>query len=200
MPTLTKLIEAGGNTPVVFILPRDARYRDLVLTFPLINDKGDLTTSWPLQPSFPLFLRNVLYELGNVSVAASEPTVQPGKPMELRPEAGVQEVTVTSPKGVKTTLKRGSGGEFTFDKTEQLGLYQVGYKAPDGDVQRTFAVNLLDALESNIEPRETFKIGGDEVAAAQERWQPRDLWKWIALGGLLLLMVEWYIYNRRIYI
>ena len=65
---------------------------------------------------------------------------------------------------------------------------------------RHFAVNLLDPNESNIEPRADIKIGGDDVTAGTERRQPRDLWKWIALAALILLLVEWYVYNRRIYV
>jgi len=69
----------------------------------------------------------------------------------------------------------------------------------DGAV-RHFAVNLLDPNESNIEPRTEIKIGGEEVAAGQERRQPREVWKWIALAALVLLLVEWYVYNKRIYV
>lgn len=198
--TLTKLVEAGGGVPVVFTLGRDA-YTDLVLTFPLINDKGDLTTSWPLQPSFPLFLRNVLFTLGNVRDTVREQTVQPGELMVLRPGAGVQELTITSPEGHKHDVQRGPRGEFTYAGTERLGLYGLAYQEANKDrVQRSFAVNLLDAYESNIEPRARFKIGSDEVTAGQERRQPFELWEWFALGALLLLVVEWYIYNRRIYV
>ena len=49
--------------PVLFTLGRGS-YTDLVMTFPLVSDGGDLVTNWPLQPSFPLFLRNVLYIAG----------------------------------------------------------------------------------------------------------------------------------------
>ena len=55
----------------------------LVLASPLLNDKGDLTTNWPLQPSFPLFLRNVVYVLGNVNDAVREISdVQAGMVLE----------------------------------------------------------------------------------------------------------------------
>ena len=68
----------------------------------------------------------------------------------------------------------------------------------DDGLVRHFAVNLLDPNESNIEPRQDIKIGGDEVTAAQERRQPHEMWKWIALAALILLVVEWLVYHRRI--
>jgi hypothetical protein len=194
LPPLTRLLEAGGNSAVLFTLPRGP-FTDLVLTFPLLNDQGDLNTNWPLQPSFPLFLRNVLYVLGGVSDAVRSETVQPGEPMVLRPEAGVHRVTVTPPKGPPRTLERRGRAEITYDETEQIGPYRV---TPEDGASRSFAVNLLDAAESNIEPREAIRVGGEQYVAGQQRQQPREIWKWVVLLALAVLLVEWYIYNRRI--
>jgi hypothetical protein len=196
LPPLTRLIEAGAETPLLFTLPRGA-YTDLVMTFPLINAKGDLTTNWPLQPSFPLFLRNVLYHLGNVADVVGEASVQPGEPMILRPEAGVQWLKVTPSKGEAVKLSRGQRADFTYGATDSLGVYQV---ARDDGGQRSFAVNLLDANESHIEPKQEIHIGSERFSAGQERKQPLELWKWIILLALILLLLEWYIYNRRVYI
>jgi hypothetical protein len=194
LPPLTRLVEAGGELPVVFTLPRGS-YTDLVLTFPLLNDRGDLVTNWPTQPSFPLFLRNVLLVLGNVAEGARETAVPPGEPMVLRPEAGVQTLEVTAPGGKPERLTRGNRPEFIYGGTDRVGVYQV--KRDDG-ASYQFAVTLLDPLESSIEPRQHFRVGQDTIAAGQERSQPRDLWKWLVAAALGLLMVEWYVYNRRV--
>jgi len=150
-----------------------------------------------LQPSFPLFLRNVLYHLGNVGDSVSADSVQPGEPIILRPEAGVQWLQVASPKGDAVKLTRSQSADFTYGGTDHLGIYQV---VRDDGGQRGFAVNLLDANESHIEPRKEIHIGNERFSADQERKQPLELWKWIILLALILLMVEWYIYNRRVYI
>lgn len=209
LPPVTKLLEGGEGAPLVFTLPRGA-YTDLVFAFPLVNDAGDLVTNWPLQPSFPLFLRNLLYHLGNVDDAVRTISVQPGEPVVLRPEAGVQTIEIIPPDGPRVKLPRGNRPDFVFAATDQLGVYR--YKVlhdsrpakegedkdePKQDV-RHFAVNLLDSVESNIEPRDKIRIGSDRIDAGQERLQPRDLWKWILLLAVVLLMVEWYIYNRRV--
>ena len=39
-----------------------------------------------------------------------------------------------------------------------------------------------------------------EVQAGEGRDQPRELWKWAVLAGLIVLLLEWYIYNRRVYV
>jgi hypothetical protein len=165
------------------------------MTFALVSDGGDLVTNWPLQTSFPLFLRNVLYNLANVDYAARAVSVQAGEPMVLRPEAGVQALNITPPLGPVVELKRGNRPDFVFSDTDQVGVY--GVKRDDGGLSN-FAVNLLDPNESNIEPREEIRIGTERFSTGQSRAQPRDLWKWILVLAVVFLMVEWYIYNKRV--
>src|SRR5262249_9226202 len=102
-----------------------------------------------------------------------------------------------NPGGKGEALKRGTRPDFSFGDTERVGVYTVRW---DGKPQRDFAVNLLDADESNIDPRTEIQIGQDSIKSGQERGTPRDTWKWVALGALGLLLLEWYIYNRRVYI
>ena len=101
------------------------------------------------------------------------------------------------PDGKPETLERKGRPDFSFGNTERVGVYEVRW---DGKPQRDFAVNLLDADESNIEPRMEIQIGQDSITAGQSRGTPYDTWKWVALGALGLLLLEWYIYNRRVYI
>ena len=85
---------------------------------------------------------------------------------------------------------------FPFGATDKVGVYQAKW---DGG-QRSFAVNLLDPEESNIEPRPSIQIGNERLTAGQQSTPPREMWKWFALAALLLLLLEWYIYNRRVYV
>jgi hypothetical protein len=195
-PRTPRLIETAGKAALLLTLSRES-FTDLVLTFPLIDNEGRYATNWPLKPSFPLFLRNVLYTLGNISDGAAEETVQPGQVKTLRPDAAVNRIEVTDPEGQVHALERGSRAEFSFGATDRVGVYRVTW---DGQVRRRFAVNLLDADESHIEPRPAVQIGAERVAAGQQRRQPRELWKAIVLAALGLLLLEWYIYNRRVYV
>jgi hypothetical protein len=195
LPPLTRLLEAG-EFPAVFTLPR-GEHTDLVMAFPLVSDKGDLTTNWTLGPSFPLFMWNVLLVLGNVREGMREGTVPPGEPMVLRPEAGVEWIKVTPPGGPAEKLTRGRRPDFIYANTDRVGLYNV--ERSDG-VHHPFAVNLLDPEESSLEPRTEFEVGPDRVSEAGTRSQPRELWKWLVLGALAFLMLEWYIYNRRVHV
>jgi von Willebrand factor type A domain/Aerotolerance regulator N-terminal len=202
-PRTPRLLESEHDTALLFTLSRQS-YTDLVQTFAIMTDDNKFNTNWALLTSFPIFLRNVTYVLGNVSDAAGEETVQPGQVKTLRPDMAVKKIEVFGP--VKGGLPDGNSGEtlerkgrpdFSFGNTEHVGVYEVRW---DGKRQRDFAVNLLDADESNIEPRMQIQIGQDQITAGQSLGTPYDTWKWVALGALGLLLLEWYIYNRRVYI
>ncbi len=204
-PRVPKLLETDREGAVLFALPRRS-FTDLVQTFPLVNARGQWTSNWNLRLSFPLFLRNVLYQLGNVSDAAAEGSVQPGQIKTLRPDvvtkdgdpadAGVKEVKVwDAAEKVMHTLQPGPSKDFLYKDTENIGVYLASWEGG----RRGFAVNLLDADESDIRPRDEVKIGDQVLASGPTRGQPSDLWPWAALAALVLLLVEWALYHFRVF-
>jgi hypothetical protein len=195
-PRTPKLIETDKETAVLFTLSRQS-FTDLVMTFPILNDKGEWTTTWPVKLGFPLFLTNVVYVLGNVNDGTSDPIVRPGDVKPLRPDRAVKRIEVEDPDGKTHTLARGARADFLFGETDKVGVYKVKW---DGQEQYGFAVNLLDARESNLEPRTDIDIGEERFASGETHSPPREIWKWVALAALLLLLLEWYIYNRRVYV
>ena len=58
-------------------------------------------------------------------------------------------------------------------------------------------MNLLDADESDTKPRDEVKLGERKVEAGAGRRQVHETWKWVALGALLLLLLEWAVYHRK---
>ncbi|HZZ77833.1 MAG TPA: BatA and WFA domain-containing protein [Gemmataceae bacterium] len=199
LPTVTRIIETSNQTPLLFTLSRGP-HTDLVLTFALVSDDGGLPSNWFGETSFPLFFRNVLYILGNVDDSVRSVSVQAGEPVVLRPEAGFTEVEVVTPAKQTLKLPRGPRSEIVFADTENLGIYRyrVDPKKDEQQAPRGFAVNLLDINESNIEPRSSIRIGNERVVAGQEQFQVREIWKWILLLAVGLLIAEWFIYHRRI--
>ncbi len=193
-PRTPKLLETDGETAVLFLLERRS-FQDLVLAFPLVNDRGEWATTWPLKLSFPVFLRNVLVQMGHVSDAPAEENVQPGQVKELRPDAAVTAVDVYDPDDVKESVPRGAQADFPYKSTDKVGAYRAAW--PSG--QRRFAVNLLDADESNTQPRDEVRIGSQTLGTAPPRRQTYETWKWGALAALVLLALEWAVYHRRVF-
>jgi hypothetical protein len=188
------LIETNHG-PIMFTTPRGV-FTDLVMTFKLIDDNGEPKTDWPGKPSFPLFLMNAFQTLTGVENETKQ-NLQPGDPIVFRAHEGITEATVTTPSGAKRTVKRSKTGTFDFLDTDDLGIYEVRY----GEILRRFAVNLFDAEESKIVPEESLTVGQESVAADIGSFlRRRELWKWLALVALALVLFEWYVYNRRVHI
>ncbi len=207
-PRVPRLLEIQGAGAVLFALPREG-FTDLVQTFPLVNDKGEWTTDWMKRYSFPKFLRNVVYQLGNVSDGAAEGTPQPGQLKSIRPEAtgidagpaaaGPREVRVwDEARQTWHDAAPGPSRDFLVKDTEDIGVYLATWE-PGG--RRAFAVNLLDENESDVRPRDEVKVGAEvlQATAAPHHGEPIDLWPFAALAALALLLVEWALYYFRVF-
>jgi hypothetical protein len=193
------LIESQRE-PLLWAFGRE-RYTDLVLMFPLVlGARGDVwNTNWPRQPAgtLPLFLDNVILQLGRFQ--ETENPTKPGINKIISPSANIQEVTVkrADPPGTaQTKLTRRAGQDLVFGDADTIGLYEAnwGERHP-----YRFAVNLFDQEESNIAVRESVRIGLEEVTAERASVKTRrELWPWFAGLALLVLILEWVLYIRRI--
>jgi hypothetical protein len=200
-PGGTKLIDSNKGT-LMAIAPREG-FEDSVLGIDFItageNGEAVVNTNWPIKLSFPVFVSNVLQYFGRNQQASAAATVRPGQPIALRSESAGS-VSVKTPSGTIIDIPRGRQNTFNFAQTEQVGVYDV---REGGKTTQQFAVNLSDPKESEIGARVegAVKIGYVEVKPAN-RWQParREMWKFLLIAALAVLLFEWYIYNRRVYL
>jgi len=89
---------------------------------------------------------------------------------------------------------------FQFSGTNRSGIYRIR-DAETKELQRLVPVNLLDATESNLTVRESLDLGYSEYKQISTQVPSRkEWWPWVLAVGLVLLMVEWLIYNRRVLI
>jgi hypothetical protein len=184
------------------IAPREG-FEDAVLgiDFYSTDEQGNtiVTTNWPIRQSFPTLAYGVLSYLGGHAQVLAGESVPPGVAVDLRSESA-KELLVRSPTGRRTTLNRGPRNVFGFSDTRELGAYDV----LEGDkLTQRFTVNLFDPLESDIRPREenTIRIGYVDVEG-ETTFEPSrfETWKYLLLLALGVLVFEWYIYNRRVYL
>jgi hypothetical protein len=201
-PGTVTLIDSDAGT-LYAIGPRGG-YEDAVLGFDIVTNDADgktlANTDWPIRRSFPVFIMNALKYLGGVRGSLASPNIQPGSPAVLRTATPVKTVQVTSPRGDKFEVPRELQNTFVFNRTDELGIYEV--REGSGEkISQQFAVNLFDTRESDLTPAEMIDIGHEEVKAEQGRQTARkELWKWLTLAALCVLTFEWYIYNRRVYL
>ena len=188
---------------IMAIGPRGS-FEDLVIGFPLLeyDDAGDaiMNSDWPSKLGFPLFVQNIIVAMGN-SVYESMEQKKPGEIVTIRTQLPLPEIQVLTPDSVKSTLKPRGDSSFSFTGTEQSGVYQV-LEPSSGEVEQMFAVNLLDKTESDLAVNEQLDIGFNEIEGTRDQRRParKEFWPWLVGAAMLVLLVEWYIYNRRVFI
>jgi hypothetical protein len=211
-PGATVLIDSTAG-PIAAVAPRDA-YQDAVLGFEIIGQAADgsksVNTNWPRRLSFPTFCLNVLEYLGGNSQDSQAASTRPGRQVELRAGGNITELTIVDPTGEQFAVRRGQGDVFQFQDTNRLGVYDV--RRGDQVIER-FAVNLFDHQESDIGVRPDndkkgttvnpadIRIGNVDVKATVGQTPTRiEAWKPVLACALFVLILEWYIYNRRVYL
>lgn len=192
--------------PLLVIAPRES-FEDAVLGFDILTRDGGgqaFNTNWPKSHSFPTFWLNALDYFVARSRGEAGLSVKPGAAVELDPPGVLDSITVTGPGGMSRSLSRRGADPFLFQETENPGAYLV--TAGGKQVER-FAVNLFDRAESDIRVRgggaqlpAAITIGNTAVGAEGLLPQRQELWPLLIAGALLLLLAEWYVYNRRVFL
>ncbi|HTD67678.1 MAG TPA: VWA domain-containing protein [Candidatus Limnocylindria bacterium] len=155
-----------------------------------------MQSTWPLRISFPIFVQNVLEWLNPANGGASQMTVKAGEPFRFALADDVTSAQVTGPDGsVKNLSLEKNTRELVFGDTSRQGIYRL--RAGTNDL--SFCVNLMDAAESDIRPRDELPVGkfGAGIAATKLQRANTELWRWIALAGLCVLLFEWWWYHKR---
>jgi hypothetical protein len=96
-----------------------------------------------------------------------------------------------------TEIKSSVSGSLRFPGTDRAGTYRLSIgEQPD----RFFAVNLLDPKESSIEPVREIVLSGQQVQSEEQELSRANLPLWPFLVGLALVLVclEWIIYNYKV--
>ena len=188
--------------PVFAIAPRGP-FQDAVLGFSIVQATSEgvgVNTDWGIKRSFPVFVYATVEYLGGGITESSSPSVQPGWPIGLVLSKRFKEFKVVSPDGQTTELVRGDESRHTFTKTEVPGIYQVFAKGIEKPVE-SFCVNLFSSRESDLAVADSIKMGFESVQASGTTIQARkETWRWILLFALALLVIEWIVFNRRVFI
>ncbi len=183
-------VEGGG---VIYAGENNGR-QVAVIAFAL----GD--SDLPLQIAFPVLMNNLMDWYRPESVSFTETNIRTGESLTVTPPARADRVRVTKPNGDRREFDL-SGGALIYGDTDQLGVYTVDvFNGSDTLQTAQFAVNLFDANESDISTRSQITLGSTVITEAtdEEALGQREFWRWLALLALLVLMLEWFIYHRRL--
>lgn len=185
----TPLVSAGDD-PLVLVGEIDGR-QVAILSFDIHN------TDLPLQISWPVLMANLMdWFSPQTVISTSDLTV--GDLLTVRPPLSAERVLVTQPDGTQQAVPL-EGPSAIFTGTNQIGVYGLEVLQGDTVTQReVFTVNLFDPLESNIQPQSAITLGQTTISSdVRDEIGQVEIWPYVALLGLLLLLLEWYVYQRR---
>jgi hypothetical protein len=206
------LIESDKG-PVAVTSPRDG-FMDVIIGFHLSDEKS-FNTDWFLKYSFPLFLSNTIQHLAGVGSDSVDGMHRPGESFSIAAGGLVGkslaiESLITNSKNTDSTTNVDSSGRIAITAQGFQGAFSVKNEKALVDL---FTVDLFDDQESNLATRGLAPVGAPGPVA--EKYQLKigftpiagtsksagldaPLWKSAVALGLILLIAEWFIYNRRV--
>ncbi len=184
---LAAIVDGDGG-PLVLAGTRSGG-RVVQLAFDPLESDLPMRVAWPL-----LVLDTVGWLTEDVAGGGEASATRAGAPYVRRLPEGVTSAVVRGPAGRASV--EAADGTLRFADTDRVGIYEVDA----GALKVSFAANLLAEGESRIRPRATLGLRteeGAEVVEAGLGGGRRELWRPLLLVGLLVLAVEWLLWNRR---
>lgn len=174
--------EAGA---AIAVLERPERETVLVAFDPA-------TTRWPSDPSFVVFLHNVVERSRERQVRQHVPDGPLGAPLRVAAEDGA-EVRVVAPSGATRTATA-RGGVAIVPIPSEVGLFSV----TTGRRTERVARQLLDPAESDLRPKLRVIEGGSRSASvAEPPAQRTELLPFLALAVLLFVVLDAFHATRK---
>lgn len=171
-------------------------------------------STWPFDVGFVVFFASAIDHLdAGAALETGGSSVRPGEILSQRLPLGAEGVRLTTPDGGEVELVAGRDGRVTWGPVQKSGVYTLSWRGvagpadlvEDGPVgeraTREIGVNLLDPFESDAAPASEVALASQIVSARSQRETVvRRYWRWLLLGALAIIMLEWYIYNRKVYV
>lgn len=163
-----------------------------------------LSSSWPFKRSFINFIYNALEHLGHIGEAVTSEELRPGEVLTARLPASAQSIELRTPDNITHRITAADPTQLSWGPIRLAGAHLLSWTVPgvtgSSRETRPFAVNLLSETEGNLAVADSIDIGqdsfeGSRAAAASHT----PLWPWAIALCLALLMVEWWVYHRKVY-
>ena len=189
VPREAEALAEFADSPALVLLRRPGRVA-LVVGFNVMD------TNWPFEPGFVMFCQNAVSYLGLEVGQRRRGTLKVGQALTVESLAPGASVRVRGPGGQDERMTADEAGTFRLPETDRAGVYRV----TADQTKRMFAVNLTDVGESDIAPVRQMELSGRKIEAKSdaERLSNVELWPLLAMVCLVLVCLEWLIYNSKV--
>lgn len=152
-------------------------------------------SSLPYRVGFPIMVSNAVQLAWQRSGLAEVRSLATGTLPPI-PAPAEQMAQVVQPGGGRESLRVSGNGLLTGVSARQSGSYQI---LIDGNEFRRVGVSLMSPSETRLEAVDKLQFPEVSVSASAEAVAPADvpLWSWLAAIGLVVLLVEWWYFQKR---
>jgi len=171
-------------------------------------------SNWPFDVSFVVFLASAVDYLGTqvgTDVDVNARQITPGFVLADRVPSDAGNIRVRLPDGsMSGEVIAAPDGRIVYGPIRETGVYSVQWTGSagvsdmedDGKILRYYAANLLDGPESDLGASQSLDLSNRVVSASNqgEITRLKEWWPWLLLGAIAVMMFEWWIYNRKVYL
>jgi len=163
-----------------------------------ITFSPQVESNWWMDPSLLIFLQNIVEQTRIRHYIGLPEMLSSGSAAKLwnvGDDKGDGPVRIAAPDGSLSVIQAKDGAA-EFPATDKAGFYTVTNSTGK---TATFAVNLLSSSESNIQPQSLQTASGTPVPESPSIATINlEVWPWVAAAALAILVLEWWVYHRRI--
>lgn len=166
-----------------------------------------LKSDWAFDSFAYFFARSLDYFARGATADKANP-LQPGETLSERLPRGASAISIVTPDNRTFELVQANSGDINFAPIDNVGIYTLGWTGPlgptdsevGGNARRAVASNLLDASESDVATAKTLALASVVVTATSAGDSPGifRLWPYILTLCVVMLTIEWWIYNRKV--
>ena len=151
------------------------------------------SSTLPFRLAFPITVANTVNQ-GLQATALSEVRGQRTGVLDPLTLLSETEYGITGPQGGNRTIATNDQGLLTGVPASSVGEYKI---TDGGDVVRNVGAGLLSPRESSLVVTEEIQFREVAVGVAETTVKnDRPLWKWLAIGAFVILLVEWWYFQR----
>jgi len=185
-----KLIE--GESSAVMALITDPGHRYVISAFDLME------SNFIKNPASLIFLQNAMMYLAGGDLTHADRLITPGDTLAIPVPPGAESVRITRPDDSVEDIDVADRTTATFARTGDCGIYKAVFNDADKTTE-TYAANVLDPTESLIAPNERFTVGAEDVQTVSGEIKTNEpLWPYAVAAAMFVLLLEWWIYNKRV--
>ncbi len=158
-----------------------------------------IKSNWPMMIGFPIFMNNVLPWLAMGGQSEAGISYTPGQVASIPISGALKTIAYQGAIPLEAKVENGRAILPMFTRT---GLYIAPPASPRSPGAEQpwdrIGVNLLDANESDLRVAQDLQIGSTltkgQLGSSVVK---KEIWPWFVLAALVLLMLEWIVYTRR---